>query len=403
MLKFALRNVTRHAMRTGITLAAVTFGVVLLVLSGGFVRDVLIQLREATIHSQLGHIQVQREGFYEFGRRDPEAYLLSQPDVLAAQLVQLTGVVNVMQRLHFTGLVSNGNADLPIVGEGIEADKEANLGTFLKILEGRNLRNDDGYGAIIGQGVAKSLGIKAGDYVTVMSNTLDGSLNYLELEVVGVFQTYSKEFDDRAVRVSLASARELLSTSGAHTLVLHLQDTAFTDAVANQLHRMLDGKGYETMPWHALADFYTATAALYQRQFAVLQLIILIMVVLGVANSVNMAIFERTGEFGTQRAIGDRPGRLVRLILLETAMIGYCGAIFGVALGIALAWVIAYVGIPMPPPPNSNTGYTAYIRIAPDILVLAFLVGFIASALAAILPARHAARKPIVDALRENV
>ena len=56
----------------------------------------------------------------------------------------------------------------------------------------------------------------------------------------------------------------------------------------------------------------------------------------------------------------------------------------------------------MPPPPNSDAGYTAYIRIVPEIVVRASLAGFLATALAALLPARRASRLPVVDALRQN-
>jgi putative ABC transport system permease protein len=74
----------------------------------------------------------------------------------------------------------------------------------------------------------------------------------------------------------------------------------------------------------------------------------------------------------------------------------------GVALGVALALVISAIGIPMPPPPNANVGYTAHIRIIPSILLMSFTIGFTATVLAAILPARRVSNTPVVDALRQN-
>ena len=145
------------------------------------------------------------------------------------------------------------------------------------------------------------------------------------------------------------------------------------------------------------------SAERFHRQFGVLQLIILFMVILGVANSVNMAIFERTGEFGTQRATGDRGSRVFRLILTETFVLGVLGGLLGVLLGVALAELISRLGIPMPPPPNSDTGYTAYIRIVPSVIVMSVLVGLLASVIAAIGPAVKASRMPIAEALRRNI
>jgi putative ABC transport system permease protein len=72
-------------------------------------------------------------------------------------------------------------------------------------------------------------------------------------------------------------------------------------------------------------------------------------------------------------------------------------------LGVALALVISAVGIPMPPPPNANLGYTGFIRVVPAVLALAFVVGFAATLLAAVLPAMRVSRMPVVDALRANV
>ncbi len=65
MLKIALRNIVRQRARTALTLAAIALGVASLVLSGGFVADILLQLREATIRSQLGHLQIYKQGQFE--------------------------------------------------------------------------------------------------------------------------------------------------------------------------------------------------------------------------------------------------------------------------------------------------------------------------------------------------
>ena len=403
MLSLAFRNVFRNRGRAAITLGAITFGVMALILSGGFVEDVFIQLREATIHSQLGHIQIERAGYAKFGRTEPYKYLLSDQDQLAQKLAAIKSVREVLKRLNFSGLLSNGHADTPIIGEGIEPDKEARLGTFLQIYAGRQLTNADEFGALIGRGVAKALNLKPGDSVTLMANTPDGALNTLELTVVGVFQTFSKDYDDRAIRIPLAAAQNLLVTNSIHNFVLLLDATEHTDLLVSQLRHALPATSYEVLSWLDLAEFYRSTVALYERQFGILQLIILFMVVLGVANSVNMAIFERTGEFGTQRATGDRRSRVFRLIMTETCVLGVVGTLLGLGLGVTLALVISKLGIPMPPPPNSNTGYTAYIRIVPVILVTSVAVGLLASIVAALVPAAKATRVPIADALRRNI
>jgi hypothetical protein len=75
------------------------------------------------------------------------------------------------------------------------------------------------------------------------------------------------------------------------------------------LENHLGDQGFELVSWQELSDFYDKTLKLYDRQFGVLWLIILLMVLLSVTNSVNMSLFERTREFGTLLALGDRPRR----------------------------------------------------------------------------------------------
>ncbi len=395
MLKLALRNILRHKLRTAMTLAAIVFGVVGLILSGGFVEDIFLQLAETTIHSQSGHLQIYKTGFFAQGSRAPEKYLIDEPDSIRSALDRFPEIDDTMARVNFSGLLNNGRTDLSIVGEGVEADKEARLGSHLKISAGRQLGKADAYGILVGHGVAASLKLIPGERVTLLLNTAEGAMNSLEFEVVGVFQTFSKEFDARAVRIPLAAAQELLNTQGINRIVLSLKKTEDTERVTRSLAAQLDGALYELKTWRQLNDFYQKTVDLYARQFGVLRLIVLIMVFLGVANTINMSVFERTGEFGTMMALGNTRMTIFQLVLLENVLLGLIGASVGALLGVALAVLISTVGIVMPPPPNANIGYTALIRIVPSVVVMAFLVGLIATILAAIFPASRVARTPL--------
>lgn len=403
LLSFAFRNIFRNRGRTALTVAAIATGVTALILSGGFVEDTFVQLRESTIHSRLGHLQIFRQGYLEYAQREPARYLIREPERVLAALQGVPGVREVMARLNFSGLANNGRADLPILGEGIEPGKEARLGTATTLVAGRMLSDADRFGAVVGEGVAAALELKPGSYITLAVNTPEGALNTLEFQVVGVFRTFSKEYDDRAVRIPLAAAQELLVTPAVHGLVVLLDHTGATEAVAKAVAAVLGPRGYEVKRWDELADFYSKTVALYKRQFGALQLIILVMLVLSVASTVNMTVFERTGEFGTLMAIGVRRPRVFRLVLVENVLLGCVGGMLGILAGALLASAISGIGIPMPPPPGSNTGYTAHIRLVPWVLAGAGLIGLAATAVAAVLPARRASRLAVVAALRHNI
>lgn len=400
--RMALRNVFRQRARTALTLSVIGAGVAGLILSGGFVEDALHSLREVTIHSQLGHLQIYKKGYFAQGKRSPFKYLIEKPEEILAVTRSIPDVADAMSRLSFAGILNNGRSDFAILGEGIEPAKEAKLGTQIHIIDGRNLTGDDRFGMMVGEGLALSAGLHPGDNVNLLLNTEEGALNNLEFKVIGVFRTFSKDYDARAVRVALPDAQELLASKAVNAIVVELKDTEQTDAVAESLRAKLDGNRFEVKTWFDLADFYQQTAALFQRQFAFLQAIILLSVLLSVANSVNMTIFERTGEFGTLMALGLRRGPIVRLVLIENFFVGLLGSAFGVLIGIGLAWLINVLKIEMPPPPNSNSGYFAGIRLAPSMIAAAFGVGFLATPLTALLPAWRIARVPVVDALRMN-
>jgi putative ABC transport system permease protein len=402
VFELALRNVLGHRLRAGMTLGAVLFGVVSLVLSGGFVEDMFIQLREAVIHSQYGHLQVNARGFFEKGARAPDRFMID-PEPLRQEIAKLPGVDDVMARVSFSALLSSGRSDHSIVGEGIEPGREARLGTFIRIESGRALADRDTYSMIVGKGLADAFKIRVGDRVTVTVSTAGGALNTLDFDVVGTFRSFSRDYDARTVRVPLAAAQKLLNANGVNTLVVSLADTLDTARVAASVAARLDLQAFEVKPWNELTDFYDKTVTLYDRQFGVLRLIILIMVLLGVANSVNMGVFERVGEFGTMMALGNRRIDVFRLVMMENVIVGLIGSAAGLLMGVVLAWSISVLGIPMPPPPSSEVGYMAQIRVVPKELALAFVVGFVATVAAAVLPARRVARIPVAEALRQNV
>ncbi|MDQ3186919.1 MAG: ABC transporter permease [Pseudomonadota bacterium] len=402
MLKLALRNILRQKMHTVMTLTAVICGVVGLILAGGWVNDIFVKLAEALIHSQSGHMQLYKEGYYAAGSRTPEKYLIATPDAIKRRVAGVTGIDNVMARLNFTGLLNNGRSDLPISGEGMEPGQEAALGSFVSITAGRQLTDKDPSGIMLGHGVAKGLKLKPGDHVTLLANALEGALNSMDFEVIGVFQSFINDYDARAIRIPLAAAQELLGTQGANALVISLKETDDTVRVAAQLKERFGTSGLEIKTWVELNDYYEKTVEFYRGQFGFLQLIILFMVLLSVANSVNMSVLERVGEFGTMKALGNRGSQVFRLIVIESILLGLIGSCLGVVIGVLLALVISAIGIPMPPPPTSEIGYTGEIQIIPSGLLMSFAIGLGATVLAAIHPARHVSRTPVVEALRQN-
>lgn len=399
-LRLAWRNVLRQRARSAIALIAIALGVGALIVAGGFVHDVYIQFGESIIHSHYGHLQVYKTGYTAYGTQRPGDYLIDDPSTVVDRVKGMPSVELVLSRLRFMGLANAGGGDWPIIGEGVEPKLENQLGTAIRILSGRLLGDDDRFAVIIGDGVAKALRVGPGQSISLNVVTREGAMNSLEFDVVGVFQSQSKEFDQRSIRLPLKAAQDLLATSGVNEIVVALTDTAATAATASAVGSNLGSLGYETRTWRDLADFYNKTVQLFDRQFGFLQGILLLMIVLSVANTINTAAFERLPEFGTMMALGDRGRDVFRLIMLESVILGLLGSAIGLAVGCACALALSAVGIPMPPPPNTDLGYTALIRIVPSVIVGALVVGTISAAIAGLFPSLRIAQIAPVEALR---
>lgn len=402
MLALAWRNVMRQRVRTIVTLGTVAFGVIGLVLTGGFVQDMFSQLADSIVRSQTGHVQVALPGHFEGRLRSIETSLIGAPEQVEALAAGARGVTGVAKRLNFAALMNNGVTDAPVLAEGLEVQKEVSLVRELQMLQGRPLREEDLFAVIVGEGVARRLKLAVGSRANVVVASAGGAMNVLDFEVVGVFRSFSREYDTRAIRLPLQAAQELLDTSGANLMVLSARSTAEADAVRDAVRSALAGREVAVRSWHELDDFYPKTVELYERQFGVLRLIVLVMVMLGVVNTVNMSVNERIGEFGTMRALGSRGSDAFRLVMAEGLVLGLIGAVLGAYAGILAGVAVSAVGIPMPPPPNSNLGYVARIELKPSALAAATSIGLLATILGSIAPAIRVARVALVDSLRRN-
>ena len=119
-LLIAIRNLTRNRVRSILSLCAIVFGVVALLLSGGFIEWIFLDMRETTILSRLGHLQITKPGFLSSGTADPFAFLLSE-DVKEMQIISAQPQVrSVTPRLSFAGMISRGEATISFLGEGVD-------------------------------------------------------------------------------------------------------------------------------------------------------------------------------------------------------------------------------------------------------------------------------------------
>ncbi len=401
-LWLAVRSVLRQGRRTLIAVGAVSFGVIAMILASGFIEWLMDGMRESTIESQLGHIQVVRPGFVERGTSDPFGFVMEGEDAALATVKASSHVKIVAPRLGFNGLASKGENTLTFTGQGVSPEAEKVLSKSIRISRGRNLSAEDASEIIMGRGLAANLDISIGDVVVLMTTTAAGNINAVEAPVVGIFTSVSKEYDDSALRVPLLLAQQLVKVSGAQQWLVLLDDTDLTDAKLAELGATLSKDKLALIPWYDLADFYNKTRELFSSQLDVVKLIILMIIVLSISNTLSMSVLERVSEIGTSMALGLTRGRIRRIFLLEGVMLGVVGGAIGVLVGCTLALVLSRVGIPLPPPPGMEEGFDGQILLTVPIVAQAFAIAVISALVSSLYPAWKASRMNIVDALRQS-
>ena len=399
---YAFRNITRQYRRSLFGIAAVTFGVVALLLAAGFIEWIFWASREGTIQAGLGHVHVMRPGYLKDGQADPWHYLLPQKSPQLAALSRFPTVHTVAPRLTFNGLISHGAATVSFIGEGVDPEAEREISRTLLISSGKNLATEDPKGIILGSGLADNLGTVVGDTVVLLVNTPAGGINAVECTVRGLFNTVSRAYDNSAIRTPLPLTQKLLRVSGSHRWILLLDDTGETTKTTFALQEKFRDSGLEFVPWYDMADFYNKMVSLLSKQISVVELIIAIIIVLSISNTMMMNVLERTAEIGTCLAIGRNRGQILRQFVYEGLTIGLIGGTLGLTLGMLLATLISKIGIPMPPPPGMSQGYTGEILITAPLAINAFLLALGTTLLASLYPAWKASRLEIVDALRHN-
>jgi putative ABC transport system permease protein len=395
---FAVQNTLRNRRRSLVTIAIAALGTAAILLAGGFALFTYQALAQAAARST-GHLIVGLPAQFTADEDTPLQHGLDNYRQLSRQLLADPEVRQVLPRVAFSGLISNGDKSTVMIATGVEPDSEfAVKGPFLKMIAGDVLASDAKQAEVmLGEGLAKSLKAKPGSGLTLLASTTDGALNALDVSVKGVFSTGVPDIDKRLVYTDLATAQKLLNTTRVSTLGVFLKRM---DATGPAQQRVTAANPKLTVQtWLDQAFFYRSVRGLYNRIFGALGLIIGVIVIFVVTNAMAMAIIERTREIGTLRALGTLPSQLLCTLALEGMVLGGVGAVLGALGAFAISMLLYVVPIEMPPPPGSSRGYALNVTVDPLMYAATVLAMVLLAMLASAWIARKTVHTPVVEAL----
>ena len=361
MLKIAFRNIFRQKRRSILTALSMFGGFVMAAFFIGFSEGTYNGIIDTFTRNQMGHIQVHHRDYLD----RPSLYkTIDQLPEIEGILSQMDKVDSWAPRLYSAGLasVSEKSAGVRIIG--IDPAKEDRTTKFHeRITGGAMFSGATANEVIIGKGLAKLLKGGVGDDVVVVSQAADGSIANDRYKIVGIVDT-GDEIGDRAnFYLPLAAAQELLVLGGkVHEIAVTVNSLHDVDFVDKALEKKLaalnshsdSGPGTNASlavePWQEFArSFYIAMKADKEGMWIML-LIIVMVVAVGVLNTVLMSVLERRREYGVLKAVGTKPGQIVKMVLFEVNILAVICIVFGAAAGLLLNYIFSIHGISIPEP-----------------------------------------------------
>ena len=434
LLFIALRNLVQARRRSALLSLAIGLVCAMLVLLQAMAQGIEDSMIEAAGLVSAGHVTVG--GFWKPTPTQAAPFLIGRQE-LAELLEQSTPGLEAMVDRHrgWVKIISDTDSlysslsglDIPNEARFLETVRLADESSYLP--GGRDEAVGDPRGLarprslMLFEAQARRLGVTAGDPVTLVAEDPGGRANTLDATVVAVgedmgFMTSFTVFVHRQDVLDLYDISD--DTTGAFWLYLeHIDDAP---DVMRHLRGVLAAEGYELMEhqaapyfmkfdvvggedwsgqkldlttWDDEVSFVTWILTGFRTITWFLVLVLVAIVAVGIMNTMWTSVRDRTAEIGTMRAIGMRRGRVLVMILLEALLLGFFATSLGAGLGALLAWGINAAQLPVGVEAVQAIllADTLRLSVEPSVIGRAVLLLTAFTGLAALIPARRAARR----------
>ena len=406
-LRYGLKSMWRNPRRSLLTLATILLAASVTIVAKRYSAAVMGLWQKSSSDTGTAHLQVHTAAYAkQTDGLSPDLLFKASDSVMEKTVAGLPEVSATARRLRFEGMIAVGDRNLYFVAQGIEPSREALVSPLLWTPKpkdhprGRFVQDDDITGITVGEGLANALGLKVGDEATLLSQTLQGSANAIDVKIIGIIQIPLPSFSKRAVFLHIDLARKLLRAPDAYTeYAVRLTDAIFAEAVVHRLKQHAQASDWDVRGWWDIDPIIRKVERIINAVVGVLLGLLALSAGLSVLNIVFMLVLERTVEIGTLAALGMPPRRILLLFCFESMIYGVVGGLFGVCMGMATVYGMGQLGMPFDIPFG-----TGKVLLYPTndwrTSSQAFLVALTIAALAAILPAKRAAGVEPVKAFR---
>ena len=351
LIQLAWRNLWRNYRRTLITMVAIAFGYAMLMFVACLMAGLRWQMIENGTRLILSQIEVHDPAYYP--NRSIQKTLGGENGTNVAALLSAIVADPRVQadapRVYGYGMISAADRSSGVELLGIDPDRERKVTALPdQMVKGSYLSEDIPKTVTMGDKLASTLRVQVGSEIVLLTQAADGSMGNDLYTVRGIFHTGLDGMDRSLVIMPVSSLQDLLHLTPAriHEVGIKLYDIDGANAVAADLAARL-GKilPVRVMPWSELAPDLADYVQFNRGVTLALFFIFFLLAVIGIMNTMLMAVFERTREFGMLMALGMRPPQVIVLILAEAVGLACASLILGGAIGAPLLWYLQAHGL----------------------------------------------------------
>ena len=406
-VKMAWRNIWRNTRRTILTISAIAFASLLLVFMLSFQFGSYETMINTSVKIHTGHLQIQARDYQE--KRDIRLVVAS-PAKLAAILESIPQVESYTFRGQAFSLISSQERTYGVLVTGIDPAREATVSRLKSLIrQGEYLTGDDSNQALVGSILARNLRVDVGDELTVLGQGRDGSIAATVVKIAGIFRSGIDEFDRASLHIPLKTFQEVYSMQGAvHEVVAIAASLADVDNINAILKSTIPAvkskKPLTVLDWNELMPGLRQSIEMDLISGLIFYLLLVLVVAFSILNTFLMAIFERTRELGVLMAIGTTPGRLTKVLLIESMTMTAIGIAAGIIIGSLITLYFQAHGIDFSGASELLSQFGITGRMYPKLSLLSATSGPLAvlliTFLAALYPAIKVRKLQPVEAMR---